>query len=65
MTPNFRCKFKKHSQSCWQDFIYIILFQSLVDRYVCDVINFIINVILSNLLVSNFEDRCIIVFALC
>ena len=31
--------------------VYIILFQSRVNRYVCDVINIMINVILSYLLV--------------
>ena len=52
IAPNFRCKFKVHWQSCLQqEKVYIILFQSRVNRYVCDVIYLMINVILSNLLV--------------
>ena len=51
MEPNFRCKFKVHGKSCLQKKVCIILFQSRVNRHVCDVINFMINVILSYLLV--------------
>ena len=50
MAPNFRCKFKVHRHSCLRENVYIILFQSRVNRHVCDVINCMINVILSNLL---------------
>ena len=49
MTPNFRCEFKVHWQSCLQEKVYIILFQYRVNRHVCGVINFMINVILSYL----------------
>ena len=51
IAPNFRCKFKLQSKSCLPYKIYINLFQSRVNRHVCDVINFMINVILSYLLV--------------
>ena len=51
MAPNFRCKFQVNEQSCLQEKVYIFLFQSRVNRHVCDVINFMINVILSYLLV--------------
>ena len=47
MAQNFRCQFKVHRQSCLQEKVLIILFQSPVNRHVCDVINFMINVILS------------------
>ena len=40
MAPNFRCKFKYQSKTCLQEKVYIILFQSRVNRHVCDVINF-------------------------
>ena len=50
MARNFRCKFKVDLHSCWQEKVYIILFQSRVNRHVCDVINFVINVISSYLL---------------
>ena len=51
MVPNFRCKFKVHWQSCLQGKVYIILFQPRINRHVRDVTNFMINVILSFLLV--------------
>ena len=44
--------FKVHLQSCLQEKVYIIQFQFRVNRHVCDVINFILNVILSFLLVN-------------
>ena len=47
MAPNFRCEFKKQFKTCLQEKVYIILFQSRVNRHVCDVINFMINVVLS------------------
>ena len=51
MAPNFGRNFKVHLQSCLQVNVYIILFHSRVNMHVCDVINFMINVILSYLLV--------------
>ena len=52
MTPNkLICKFKYQSQSCLQENVYIIVFQSGVNRHAYDFINFINNVILINLLV--------------
>ena len=51
MAPKFRCKFKVHWQSCLQEKVDIILFQFQGNRHVCDVINFMINVILNYLLV--------------
>ena len=51
MAANFRCKFKQQSKSCLKENFYIILFQSRVNRHVCGVINFMINVILSYQLV--------------
>ena len=51
MAPDFRCKFKVHRHSCLQEKVDKILFQSRVNRHVCDVINFRINVTLSYLLV--------------
>ena len=51
MAQNFRYKFNIHLYSSMQKKVYIILFQSRVNRHVCDVINFMINVILSYLLV--------------
>ena len=50
MVPNFICKFTVHRQNCLQKKIYIILLQSRVNGHVCDVNNFMINVILSYLL---------------
>ena len=50
MAQNLRCNFKVHWQSCLQNKVYIILFQSRENRHVYDVINFMINVILSYLL---------------
>ena len=40
MAPNLRCKFKVHCQSCLQEKVNIILFQSRVSRHICDVIIF-------------------------
>ena len=51
MAPNFRCEFKVHRHSCLWEKVYIILFQFGVNRHVYDVINFMINIILGNLLV--------------
>ena len=52
MTPNkLRCKFKLQSQSCLLENVYIILFQSRVNRHAYDVINLISSVIVSNILV--------------
>ena len=53
MAPNFRCKFKVRWHSCLYEKVYISMFQSRVNRYICDVINFKINVILSYLLVMH------------
>ena len=69
IAPNFRCMFKVHRHSCLREKVYIILFQSRVNRHVCDVINFIINVILSNLLVMQLlTSLCLflcILFKIC
>ena len=46
MAPNFRCKFKVQTKLL-AGIKYLILFQSRINRHVCDVINFMINVILS------------------
>ena len=51
MAPILRCKFKYQSEGWLQEKVFIILFQSQVNRHVCDVINFLIKVILSYLLV--------------
>ena len=51
MASNFRCKFIVHWHSCLQEKVYIIPFQSRVNRHICDVMNFMINVFLSYLLV--------------
>ena len=51
MTKNFRCKYKVHRHSCLQEKkVYIMLFQFRVNRHVCDVNNFMVNVIFSYLL---------------
>ena len=50
MTSNFRCKFKLNFQSCLQENVYIILFQSRVNGHFFDGITFINDIILSNLL---------------
>ena len=51
MASNFRCKYKYQYKSCLKEKVYIILFQSRVtSRHVCDIINFLIKVILSYLL---------------
>ena len=67
MAPKFRCKFKVHGQSLLQETkVYKILFQSRVNRNVCDVINFMINVILSYLLVMQFNEHgCVFFIAIC
>ena len=41
MAPNFRCEFNSQSKIRLKDKVYIILFQSRVNRHVCDVINFL------------------------
>ena len=50
MVQNFRCKFKGTLTKVLAGNKNIILFQSRVNRHVCDVIDFMINVILSILL---------------